>query len=843
MGRHASDPLERYRSKRDASATPEPFGPALPGASPQAGGLFVVQKHAASRLHYDFRLEHQGVLLSWAVPKGPSSDPAEKRLAVRTEDHPLDYADFEGVIPEGNYGAGRVLVWDRGPFRFIEDPASGLEAGKLLFELSGQKLRGVWTLVKTRRGPKDWLLIKHRDAHASRGDAFAEASVLSGRTLDDLSRRPEPENGLGDELARLGAPRRAVRPAEVKPMLAETAERPFSDPAWIFELKYDGFRAIAAKDGDRVEIRYRGGRDATDIYPDLVAGLRALPAERVVLDGEIAVLDAGGKPSFQALQQRAAIRRARDAARAAREGPATYFAFDLLALGDRDARPLPLSARKAVLARLVNRAGAVRYADHVEARGEEFFRAVRARGLEGMMAKRADAPYRGGRSRAWLKVRAERSDDFAVVGFTDPAGHRTGFGALHLASCRDGAYAYAGSVGTGFSEDDLGSIRERLEALRRRTPAAAGPVPKGRGNRWVEPVLVAEVRYLERTREGLLRHPVFVRLRDDKAAEECVAPAAGEGGDPPPVPDPGPDPDPPVRDPKLSNLGKVFWPGDGITKGDLLDYYREISAWLLPYLRDRPLTLTRYPDGVEGKSFFQKDAPAWTPSWVRTERVWSEDARRDIDYFVADDVETLLYVVNMGSIPLHVTSSRFSDPARPDWVVLDIDPKDAPFEHVVRIARRLREICDEGGLPAYPKTTGQRGMHVLVPAGRQLTHVQARDLAQVLCRRVADEMPDIATMARSIGARKGRVYLDCLQNGQGKTIVAPFSVRPRPGAPVSTPVAWSEVTARLDPARFTIRTVPRRMARAGRDPMRPVLTEKPDFLDCLARLAKALGGA
>ncbi len=639
----------------------------------------------------------------------------------------------------------------------------------------------------------------------------------------------------------MGAPRRAVRAAGVKLMLAETAEAPFSGPGWIFELKYDGFRAIAAKDGDRVEIRYRGGRDAAELYPDLVAALRALPVERAVLDGEIAVLDASGKPSFRALQQRATLGRARDAARAARENAATYFAFDLLAIGDRDARPLPLSGRKAVLARLVNRAGAVRYADHVDGRGEEFFRAVRDLGLEGMMAKRADAPYRGGRSRAWLKVRIERSDDFAVVGFTDPAGSRPGFGALHLAVREGGSYAYAGSVGTGLGDDELASIRKRLDPLRRRTPPVRGAVPKGRGNHWVEPVLVAEVRYLERTREGLLRHPVFVRLRDDKAPEECIAPTSADPGPPPPpVPDPGGDGDPPERDPKLTNLSKVFWPGEGITKGDLLDYYREVSPWLLPYLRDRPLTLTRYPDGVEGKSFFQKDAPAWTPGWVRTERVWSEDAGRDIDYFVADDVETLLYVVNMGSIPLHVTSSRFSNPARPDWLVLDIDPKEAPFEHVVRIARRLRDLCEDAGLPTHPKTTGQRGMHVLVPLGRQLTHVQARDLAQVLCRRVADEHGKIATMARSIEARKGRVYLDWLQNGQGKTIVSPFSVRPRPGAPVSTPLAWTEVTARLDPARFTIRTVLRRMERSGRDPMSPVLSEKPDLLAALERLAAAL---
>jgi len=840
MGRHESDPLERYRSKRDASATPEPFGSGRPAAPDVRGGLFVVQKHLATHLHYDFRLEYRGVLLSWAVPKGPSADPAEKRLAVRTEDHPVEYADFEGVIPEGNYGAGQVVVWDRGPFTWVEDPAEGLEKGKLLFELKGQKLRGEWTLVKTRRGPKDWLLIKHRDPFAGRGP-FTEESVLTGRTVEELAGLAATGPELEALLARRGAPLRQVRARDVKLMLAQTSEEPFSGTGWIFELKYDGFRALASKEGGRVEIRYRSGLDATELYPDLARALRAIPAERAVLDGEITVLDAQGKASFQLLQERALLKRAREVERAARERPATYFAFDLLGLGERDLRPLPLSVRKEFLRRLAGRLGPVRYADHVETRGEEFFRAVRARGLEGMMAKRLDAIYRGGRTRAWLKVRVHRADDFAVVGFTDPARSRPGFGALHLGVAEGRGYAYAGSVGTGFTDDDLRSIRERLEPLHRAGASVGGPVPKGAANHWVEPVLVAEVRYLERTKDGLLRQPVFVRLRDDKRPEECSGPSSSD----PPASDgklagPSAPDDPPGRDLKLSNQEKVFWKKDGYTKGDLLLYYRSIAPWLLAYLRDRPLTLTRYPDGIDGKSFFQKDAPAWTPAWVRTERVWSEDAKRDIDYFVVDDIETLLYVVNLGSIPLHVTSSRLSDMARPDWVVLDIDPKEAPFEHVVRIARRLYDLCEEAGLPSYPKTTGQRGMHVLVPLGRQLTHAQARELALILCRRVADQMAEVATMARAIDARKGRVYLDWLQNGQGKTIVSPFSVRPRPGAPVSTPLSWSEVGPKLDPARFTIETVPRRMRRGKGDPMLRVLDEKPDLIAALGRLEAAM---
>ena len=834
MGKHESDPLERYRSKRDASATPEPFGPAALRAGSEDGGLFVVQKHAARRLHYDFRLELGGVLLSWAVPKGPSLDPTVKRLAVRTEDHPIEYGDFEGVIPPGNYGAGRVLLWDRGRFRWLEEPRAGLEKGKLLFELFGQKLRGAFALVKTRRDEKEWLLLKHRDPFARADAPFPEESVVSGRSLEDLSGRRDLGAELEAELSDRGAPRRRVRAGEVELMLAQASDRPFSDDRFLFEMKYDGFRALAEKDGEKVALRYRGGKDAIALYPELAPALRALPVARAVLDGEIVVLDEEGKPSFQLLQKRALLQRGRDVERAVRERPATYYAFDLLGLGDRDARPLPLARRKEVLRRLLGRAGPVRYADHVSGRGEDFFRAVRERHLEGMVAKRQDSAYRGGRSSSWVKVRVHRAGDFAVVGFTDPAGTRSGFGALHLAVARrDGSYAYAGSVGTGFRSEDLADIRGRLEPLRRRGAPVSGAVPRGAGTHWVEPALVAEVRYLEMTEDGLLRQPVFVRLREDKKPEECQLEGRSRGA--PEVPEVKAEV-PTVRDPKLTNLEKVFWPADGYTKGDLISYYRGIAPFLLPYLRDRPLTLTRFPDGIAGKSFFQKDAPAWTPEWVRTARVYSEEAEREIDYFVADDVETLLYVVNLGAIPLHVTASRLAEEGRPDWTVLDLDPKEAPFEHVVRIALRLRELCDRAGLPCYPKTTGQRGLHVLLPLGRQLTHAQSRQLAQILCGRVADELPDIATLERSIPARRGRVYLDCLQNGRGKTIVAPFSVRPQPGAPVSTPLSWSEVTRRLDPARFTIASVPRRMRKRGEDPMRPVLTGRPDLLGALSLL-------
>ncbi len=835
--RHGTDPLGRYRQKRRASATPEPFGaePAGTAAPAPAAGRFVVQKHAARRLHYDLRLEHGGVLLSWAVPKGPSADPAQKRLAVRVEDHPLEYAGFEGVIPEGNYGAGSVIVWDQGSVRFQEDPGEGLARGKLVFDLQGYKLRGQWALVKTRQDPKSWLLLKHRDAFADPAGRrpFGEESVLSGRTLEDLSQGKSSTADLEAECERLGALRARVDPATAGVMLAESRDRPFSAEGWLFELKYDGFRVLASRDGATVALRYRSGADATSTWPEVASALRSLPCQRLLLDGEVVVLDPEGKPSFQGVQKRAMLSRPAEVERAAVERPATFFAFDLLGLDELDLRPLPLRERKAVLRRLLPRAGPLRYADHVETRGEDLFREARARGLEGVVAKRADAPYRAGRSASWLKLRVQRAGDFAVVGFTEPSGSRSGFGALHLALHDGQGFVYAGSVGTGFAGEDLAAIRARLEPKRRGAPAFRGRVPPGRRDAWVEPELVAQVRYLEWTEDGLLRQPVFERLREDKRPEECVR--SGTAEEPPPAPPPERQA---ARAAALTNLDKVFWPEEGYTKGDLVEYYRAIAPWLLPYLRDRPLVLTRFPDGIAGKSFFQKDAPEWTPGWIRTARVWSEETRRDIDHFLVDDVESLLHVVNLGTIPIHVWSSRLPDLARPDWAIIDLDPKGAPFAQVIDIAWALHDLCEAIGLPSFVKTTGQDGLHVLLPLGGQATHQQARDLALVLARQVARGLPDIATLERSLHARRGRVYLDCLQNGHGKTIAAPFSARPRPGATVSAPLAWSEVGRKLDPTRFTIRTLPARMRRLGADPLRPVLDAAPDLVGALARLAR-----
>jgi bifunctional non-homologous end joining protein LigD len=843
----------------------------VPGGAPEPRpgslGRFVVQQHSARRLHYDFRLELGGVLKSWAVPRGPSADPSEKRLAVEVEDHPVEYADFEGVIPAGNYGAGPVIVWDRGAWEPVEDPVKGLAQGKLVFRLRGYKLRGEWTLVRTHgksRGPREWLLIKHKDGFVDPGEErpFAQTSVLSGLAVGEVGKIAERAAAL--EEAAAAAPRRRVDPGAWKPMLAETRERPFSAPDWLFELKIDGYRTLAVRDGSSVALRSRNGEDVTGRYPEIALAVRALPCERALLDGEIAVLDAEGRPSFQALQGRAQLSRPKDVAPAALAAPASYFAFDLLSLGERDLRPLPLTQRKALLARLAPRLGPILLLEGIEARGEDLWREVKARGLEGIVGKKAGSPYRSGRSGDWVKIRQWRNGDFAVVGYSAPGGKgRVGLGALHLAVRVDGQLRYAGAVGSGFTDRLLGDLRRRLEASKVGKPPFQGERPAGRGHTWVEPSLVCEVTFHDWTGDAHLRQPVFVRLREDKGIEDLTSegrPAAqAPPGDRSPLPGgerarvkggsqakrrakagappPAKEGDQPPAVP-LSNLDKVYFPEDGFTKGDLVDYYRAIAPWLLPHLASRPLTLTRFPDGIHGKSFFQKDAPAWRPGWIRTATVWSEE--RELAQFVVDDLPSLLYVVNMGTIPIHIGASRAPELGRADWCSVDLDPKGAPFAHVVKLAGMLRALCDDIGLPVFVKTTGQAGLHVLVPLGGQCTHEQARQLAGLLARAVAEAAPDIATMERMIAARAGRVYLDTLQNGLGKTLAAPFCVRPRRGAPVSTPLRWEEVGGKLDPSRFTIETVPRRMAVLGSDPLEGVLRLRPDLVGALARLRDRL---
>jgi bifunctional non-homologous end joining protein LigD len=832
----ASDRLGKYRSMRSGSGTPEPMGgqPGLFGPR-----QYVIQKHGATRLHYDFRLEWGGALWSWAVPKGPCLDPKVKRLAVHVEDHPLDYADFEGVIPKGNYGAGPVIVWDWGQWVPLEDPEEGMEKGKLLFELRGYKLGGVWTLVRTAKGPKDWLLIKKPDGFSCDEGTRnpPEDSVFSGRTLEQLQQGLHPRDEIVSQIEGFGARRRKVRPVDIKPMLAEVRDEPFSHADWLYELKYDGFRLMCAKQGADVVLSYRSGFKATALYPDVAKAMAKLPFDNLILDGEVVVLDDGGRPNFQRLQKRAQLRGRSEIMRGINEHPATLFAFDVLAFEPFDLRKVPLLHRKDILRRLLPKAGALRFTDHIEERGADFFEQVSRMGLEGMVAKRKQSPYTFGRSAHWQKVRVEQTGDFAIVGYSSAKGSRVGLGALCLATYNGDEFVYAGRVGTGFSSKQLEELRAKLEPFAADAMSCVGNVPNKSAITWVEPKSVCEVRYKEWTDDHSLRLPVFLRMRDDKEPAECRREAYF---------------DPDLESPKeevvetdsrevpFTNLDKTFWPEEGYSKGDLIEFYRAVSPWLLPYLRDRPVVLTRYPDGIHGKSFFQKDAPKWIPSWLRTERMWSEHAEREIDYFICDDVDSLLYLINMGTIPLHIWSSRAESLASPDWSILDLDPKGAPFEDVIAVAKCIRKLCDEIGLPTFIKTSGSTGLHILVPLGRQCTYDQSRTLGELLARVVVDRLPTIATIARQVSRREGKVYIDYLQNGHGRLLVSPLCVRPMPKATVSMPIRWSQVTKKLSLDQFTIETVVGKLNKMKVDPVLGVLDERPNLVEALERLAAEL---
>jgi bifunctional non-homologous end joining protein LigD len=873
------DSLSKYHAKRSVDTTPEPAGT----VSTVPGRLFVVHKHAARNLHFDLRLEMAGVLKSWAVPKGPSYDMNDKRLAVHVEDHPVEYGDFEGQIPAGNYGAGGVIVWDRGEWVPLEDWKEGLEKGKLLFELRGYKLHGKWTLVKIKKSERDWLLIKERDAFVkSPGDVFDETSVLSGLSVEEVKLGKSPAADLRAEIEKTGAPKNHVEPAKVDAMLAEPSDNAFTRDGWVFELKLDGYRLIASKSRGEALLLTRNGNDYTAVFPEVARAIKALPFDHIIVDGEVVVMDSQGKPSFARLQQRGRLSSPVDIGRAAVELPSTLYAFDILAFDQYDLRPLPLTVRKRLLMEALPKLGAVRTLDHIDREGELFMQQVVAMGLEGIIAKRADAPYRGGRTDRWLKIKAERTDDFVIVGFTKPKGTRSHFGALQLGDMVNGELTYAGRVGTGFNDVLLDELQSLLSPIVRPTPPCNPPIgagltaiPETRTTTWVDPIHVCEVRYREWTPDGLLRHACFMRLRHDKRPHETERQPGGQDsrGDAPAVasvesqpaevsaeiarPDadaavaveapaerdhePPPAAAVPKRTINFSNLKKVYWPTDKYTKGDLVEYYRAIWPWMSVYLLNRPLVMTRFPDGIDGKSFYQKDAPEFAPDWIRTHPIWSEDTERDVRYFVCDDIDALLYVANLGSIPMHIWNSRVGSLELPDWCVIDLDPKEAPFSDVVRTAIAMHALCDSIALPNYVKTTGKTGLHILVPLGRQVTYAQCRTLGELLARVVLRELGNIATITRHVTKRGDKVYLDYLQNRHGQLIVSPFSVRPLPGASVSMPLEWHEVDQSLDPRNYTIKTAIERMARLGHDPCASVLDDRPDLSLVLQKLAGLMG--
>jgi len=769
--------LSEYRRKRDAKLTPEPFaGKRRKGKAP----IFVVQRHDARRLHYDFRLERNGALASWAVPKGVPLEPGGRALAVHVEDHPLGYATFEGEIPKGQYGAGSVEVWDSGVYELLEEKANG----QLTVRLHGERLNGVWSLVPAHLDdkPQNWLLIKTHTEDA------------------------------------------AASPArQYRPMLATVDDRIPAAGEWLFEVKFDGYRALAYIHAGECRLVSRNDNDLTERFANVAKELvKATKSPHAVLDGEICRLDPTGRSSFSELQQGA--------------GPLVFYAFDLLELDNEPLVDLPLGERKQRLRKLLDgRNRTVRFSEDFDD-GEALLAAAREQGLEGIIAKRATSPYASGRrTRDWLKIKLHNEDEFVVAGYTRGAGRRGGtFGALVLAAYEGNELRYVGNVGTGFTDSEIDKLLELLRPLERDSPPFATPPKMARIRKtdvqWVEPKLVVQVRYGEWTHDGRLRHPAYLGLRDDKPAAAVARPQ--RVGD---VIGDGP------RELRLSNLDKLFWPEHGITKGDLIRYYQDVAPVILPHLEGRPFTMRRYPDGVAGKAFFQKDAPKHMPDWIPTFRteVTTRDKPRTkkwVDLPVVNDALALLWMVNMGCIDMNAWYSRIDRPDRPDFVLFDLDPTaDVPWEQTIQVALILKDLLEQLGLSSYPKTSGGKGIHVLVPLDRESTYDDTRSFAEAVAGAIARTHPTLATTQWSKARRRG-VLIDANQNGRGKTIASAYSVRPRPSATVSTPLTWDEVDAGLDPDAFTMSVVLERV-RAHGDLYAGVLRTPQSLAQALARLA------
>jgi bifunctional non-homologous end joining protein LigD len=852
--------LEEYRRKRSFEKTPEPVGEKGSAAS----NRFVVQKHDARRLHYDFRLEIDGVLKSWAVPKGPSLNPADKRLAMQTEDHPLAYAGFEGVIPKGQYGAGPVMVWDQGTFE-LEGGLSAtrqLDGGDLKFTLHGRKLRGSFVLVKLRQPQKEqgkpWLLIKHKDAYAdpSWNIDDHDGSVMSGRTLKEIEEGRSATGAAADlrqqlDPAELEGARLAAMPKELEPMLATLAAKPFSDPEWLFEIKWDGVRALAWVEDGRLELRARSGRTITLQYPELAELPQRVQARRALLDGEVVALDENGRSNFERLQARMNV--SRPSPLQQRQAPVTYYLFDALHWEGHDLRQVPLFDRKRLLKSALEWGDPFRYADDQREQGRELFELARQQGLEGIIGKHVRSTYSSGRSPYWVKFKVVQELDAVLGGWTDPRGSREDFGALLLGLYDGKALGYIGSVGSGFTEKTQKIVFDHLQRVKAtRCPFAAVPETKETAH-WAEPSLVARVKYANWTQEKRLRAPVFLGLRDDRDPRECVfeASAAGpaatssqtEGTIPPPAHV--------VRAPalvgrvlkrkteiekelflgqaenvtieiegkalRLSNLNKVYFPESGYTKRNLLAYYYRIADHILPFLEGRPLVLRRYPNGIAGTPFFQKDAGEAVPEWMQTVDIYSEDKRREVPYFVANDRAALLYLTNLGCIDHNPWSSRRDDLEHPDYFFFDLDPTEGTeYETVVEVAQAVLKKLLALGLAVYLKTSGATGLHMYIPVESGYTYEQVRTFAEIIGRLVARENPQKVTQERAVEKRApDTVLIDASQNALGRPLATVYTVRAFPHAPVSTPIAPEELNPSLRPEKLNLKTTPQRIEKLG----------------------------
>ena len=839
--------LQEYNRKRDFSRTAEPAGE----VADKGGRSFVIQKHAATRLHYDFRLEHEGVLWSWAVTKGPSLNPAEKRLAVRTEDHPLNYGGFEGTIPKGEYGGGTVMLWDRGTWEPLHDPAAGIEEGMLHFLLHGERLNGGFALVRMRGRPNEkrenWLLIKERDETTDERDEILEknmTSVTTGRSMEEIAEGDSAVWHSNAPAKKAAAPARQTRKTKARGLalpkfqpvqLATLAASPPEGDGWLHEFKYDGYRCLIAANGGEVRAYTRNEQDWTAKFKPVVDAFAAMDLAGSLIDGEIVAFAPDGRTDFSTLQKTL-----KDG------GRLDFFAFDLLMEEGRDITAKPLLERKerlkALLANLPEQ-GLIHYSDHIEGEGDTVFSKVCAAGHEGIVSKQADAPYRGTRTRSWLKVKCTRRQEYVIGGWAK-SDKRRGFRSLLVGTWEGGKLVYAGHVGTGFDDAALEDLSARFKKLARKdSPFDALPREAKRGAQFVEPKLVAEIAYTELTADGILRHPSYLGLREDKPAREVKREVAAESEAM--ADEAKPDKskaakakgseskgDDTVRSGiRVTSPDKILFPGQGITKGDLLDYYEAIAPLMLPHLEKRPLSLVRCPQGRGSKCFFQKHDTGGFNAAMKHVMIRESDGD-EAQYFYVDDLPGIVAGVQMGVLELHIWGSRIDAVEKPDRLVIDLDPDEGlDFGDVRRAAFDIRDRLAAIGLVTFPMLSGGKGIHVIAPLSRRAEWPEVKAFCHGFAVMLGEDAPDryVANMAKA--KRKGRIFVDYLRNERGSTAIAPYSTRAREGAPVATPVSWKEAEAAKAANLHTIRTLPQR-AKMG-DPW-------PDYFKVRQTLTKAM---
>jgi bifunctional non-homologous end joining protein LigD len=815
MATKAETLLKEYKAKRDFTKTQEPSG-AKARAGRGKSYRFVVQKHDATRLHYDFRIELDGVLKSWAVTKGPSDNPEDKRLAVRVEDHPLDYGSFEGTIPEAEYGGGTVMLWDEGTWEPIGDPHAALESGDLKMKLNGHRMKGEWVLVhmkgrdsKRKSGPdrENWLLIKHRDDYARDHETLTERftkSVSTGRDLDGIakglkSKKPTktPDDAVwhSDVDKVVDNPKPAKRKGKAAylpdfrpPQLATLVADVPQGPDWVFEMKYDGYRCLAAISGEQVRLFTRTGKDWSEQFGAIIPPLSRITKGTALIDGELCAFDARGRTDFSTLKDHLS-----------NGGPLTYFAFDLIEQDGEDLAPLKLTERKARLEKLLGKVEAsslVQFSPHVTGNGQKVFDAICREGHEGIVAKQADAPYRSERTRSWLKIKCAKRQEFVIAGWSASTRKKT-FASLLLGTWEDGKLVYRGRVGTGFTVDVAETLQSQLNARARKTnPFANAPKAIAKAAHWVSPELVAEIGYTEFTPDGILRHPSFLALREDKPAGEitldraaktpraAIALSAQSGINAAEA-----------AGIKLTSPDRVVYPGQGVTKADLVAYYAAVAERMLPYIENRPLSLLRCPQGRTKYCFFQKHDTGGFPDAMKSLMIAEKDGQKE-DYFYIDDLAGLIAGTQMNVLEWHLWGSRTKDIEKPERIIFDIDPDEGlGFEHVRAAAIDIRKELEAWGLESYALVSGGKGVHVIAPVRPTTEWPEVKGFCKTFAQRLADKLPDRFTANIRKEKRKGKLFIDYLRNERGSTAISPWSSRSREGAPAAVPVTWDELDA------------------------------------------------